>query len=154
MVDICIIGVSAFQSLLHLFVTDRIYSEPCIRIDKNAEHYRYLQRASNEGRLKAALHGLNILGQVPWNINDFILDIASRAWNTGLSLPCLPSEQHNDKVAESTSEETKSLKDDPATYTAFRRALSEERAERQSLFSVRCDANYKLEIARAVSHST
>ena len=116
-----------------------------MRTKDTQEQQRYLERASDEDRLATALTGLDVLGMTKWTINRSVFDTVIKVWNSGeelanippvhkeLNIPPKPEDyETNKKVRMRWAMETKASKDLVANN-----------------HSMRCDVNYKIEIARA-----
>jgi hypothetical protein len=114
---------------------------------------RLLQHADAAGHLRPVLEGLTYLGNTPWAINRRVLDVAVRLWNAGGNLlDFAPSESSSsywdpkyDEYDFREREEFKSHQD----YVAHVRRQRALLVDHQNGHSVRCDTNYKLEIAWA-----
>lgn len=90
--------------------------------------------------------GLDVLGRVPWRINDPILRIAIELWNQGVNV----SELSSATTLESVNypfmkrEDFEKIEE----YREYCRQAVGSRNEQSRQHSMTCDTNYKLEIAR------
>lgn len=112
---------------------------------KNApEQAAYAKAAAMNGKIDRILQGLNNLGSTPWTVNKKMLEIITKVWNTEKEFLEIPK-----------AEETLVLPDPPEKgceaieVFKYRRACTEICNEFSKNRSMRCDMNYKLEIARA-----
>lgn len=115
-----------------------------VRIKDSSETVAYVKAASEANNLDELYEGLNVLGNTPWTINNRVLEVVSKCWNTGeafLDIPPIVDEPQLPVPLPMNAEPS-----EKAEYLRkVRRALNEAAAFR----SQRCDTNYKLEIARA-----
>ncbi|KAL7754414.1 DNA-directed RNA polymerase [Sorochytrium milnesiophthora] len=121
----------------------------CMRFkDRNPEQVAYLRAAAKNNRLDYILASLDVLGSTPWQINKDIFRVVLEAWNTGEEIADIP--QAVDELIEQQMMPTKPA--DYETNTQARREYQRKAIEVQNKvrnsYSLRCDANYKLEIAR------
>ncbi|KAJ2547288.1 DNA-directed RNA polymerase, partial [Coemansia sp. RSA 1933] len=119
--------------------------EPCMRIKDNYEQLRLLTQASNEDRLCTMLSGLDALGQTRWAINHAVFAAVTKVWNSGIALADIPASHIDIPEPEK-----------PADYDTNKKARVEYhfkkvewKNKRVNQHSMRCDCNYKVEIAKA-----
>lgn len=112
---------------------------------KNApEQGAYAKAAAINGKIDRVLQGLNNLGNTSWTINKKMLEIITKVWNVGTEFLEIPK-----------AEETLVLPPPPPKgceaieVFKYRRTCTEICNEFSKNRSMRCDMNYKLEIARA-----
>ena len=112
---------------------------------KNApEQAAYAKAAAINGKIDRVLQGLNNLGNTPWTVNKRLLETITKVWNTGETFLEIPK-----------AEETLVLPPPPPKgceaieVFKYRRTCTEICNEFSKDRSMRCDMNYKLEIARA-----
>ncbi|CCH44839.1 DNA-directed RNA polymerase, mitochondrial [Wickerhamomyces ciferrii] len=113
-----------------------------IRLRDSPEQLAYIKASSD--KLDKVYDGLNVLGNTAWTVNERVFKVMSKIWNTGdefldipkahesLELPEVPPRSSDPSVLNEWKIKVKALQDKYATDR-----------------STRCDANYKLEIARA-----
>ena len=120
-----------------------------MRTKDNGEQTQYLKQASESGNLDAIFDGLDVLGSVAWKINRPMFDIVSEVWNTGDAFADIPVK---DSLAKAIDvEKPVDAETDPRARDTYRQRIKKALQERRASHSNRCDVNYKLEIARAVS---
>ncbi|QPG73327.1 hypothetical protein FOA43_000637 [Brettanomyces nanus] len=122
------------------------YLKRCLVLrSKNApEQYAYAKAAALSGKMDQVLRGLNALGNTSWTVNKRILETMTKVWNTGeafLEIPKAEEELVLPKRPEKGCE--------PVEIFRYRRSCQEICNEFAKNRSMRCDMNYKLEIARA-----
>lgn len=114
-----------------------------IRGDRTAR--AYLQAADQEHKLSTVAQALDALGAVPWRINEDVYRIAAEMWNNGEHASSLPAPLHIPEVEKPTDFESNPEAKKKYYYEVQKRTL-----KLRENYSQRADANYKLEIARAV----
>ncbi|KAJ2386139.1 DNA-directed RNA polymerase, partial [Coemansia sp. RSA 2559] len=119
--------------------------EPCMRFKDNREQLRLLVQASNEDRLCTLLSGLDALGQTRWAINHGIFAAVSKVWNSGIALAEIPA-IHID-IPE--PEKPANFETDKKAKLEYYAKRNEWKNKRVNQHSMRCDCNYKVEIAKA-----
>lgn len=105
--------------------------------------------------LSVAMEGLNVLGKVPWKINQKILDVALKCWEDGIVLGDIPSQvdhevpplpeslEYRDWNTLADIEKSAHLK----TFLAYKERLQKHNRFKQKnmdLHSLRCSAMLKL----------
>lgn len=114
-----------------------------MRARESSEQTAYLDTASERGDLDRMFEGLNKLGDTAWTVNSELFDVISKVWNTGegyLDIPAVNKDNSLPPCPENN---------DPVARTEWKKLCTVICNKRMSDHSVRCDANYKLEIARA-----
>lgn len=112
---------------------------------KNApEQAAYAKAAAINGKIDRVLQGLNNLGNTPWTVNKKMLEIITKVWNTGESFLEIPKAEENLILPEPPKKGC-----DAIEVFKYRRTCTEICNEFSKNRSMRCDMNYKLEIARA-----
>ena len=120
-----------------------------MRTKDSQEQIDYLRQASEADSLDQIFTGLDVLGSTPWSINRTVFDIASEVWNSGEALADIPVK---DALLDTTEpEKPENYDTDPRAKDTFRHRVKKAILEKRAAHSNRCDVNYKLEIARAVS---
>jgi DNA-directed RNA polymerase, mitochondrial len=142
-----------------------------VRLKDDPVHLSLLTGSQKDGQLESVLMGLDVLGRVPWRINEKILGIAIELWNQGVNV----SEVNTDGVCNSSTTSPKinstttnesdinnnttsnnteypfMKRDDferVEDYREYCREAVSFRNEQTRQHSMTCDTNYKLEIAR------
>ena len=118
---------------------------------------RTQEEVLNTGDLTTLLDGLNVLGAVPWRINERILDVALQCWDKGIELGDIPRqtdfevppkpERPNafiEKGSPGYEEAIEGLKDYTEKLTKYRRMQQKN----SDLHSLRCSAVLKLNQAQ------
>lgn len=123
-----------------------LYSSSKIMRSKDSpEQTAYLKAASDRGQLNEFYKGLNVLGETAWTVNREILKVILNVWNSGEKFLDIPPQV--DLHVEYPHPPPRDA--DPSLRRDWKRRCRFLYNENQQLFSQRCDANYKLEIARA-----
>jgi DNA-directed RNA polymerase len=120
--------------------------EEVMRTRQSLEQKAYLKEASDSNQLSEVYHGLDILGETCWTINRKLFDIILKVWNSGESIADIPPQASE---LQYPSEETSETWDVKTRMNWIQECKFMSRTM-QNAHSVRCDINYKLEIARAV----
>ncbi|CEP64943.1 DNA-directed RNA polymerase LALA0_S15e00892g [Lachancea lanzarotensis] len=115
-----------------------------IRSKESPEQVAYLKAVSDSGAIDNVYHGLNVLGETPWTVNRKMFDIMSHVWNTGKAFLDIPGNQSKLILTPQPPRDA-----DPSIHRKWKLKNKELANEFSSGRSARCDANYKLEIARA-----
>ncbi|KAH3680771.1 hypothetical protein WICMUC_000122 [Wickerhamomyces mucosus] len=120
-----------------------LYSQGFLIRSKDApEQMAYLKASSDN--LQGVFDGLNVLGNTAWTINERVFNIISHFWNKGEEFLDIPKIQEGFVAPPMPSTDS-----DPSVIYAYKSQLKKLRTEFNNNRSTRCDANYKLEIARA-----
>jgi len=90
------------------------------------------------------LMGLDVLGSTAWRINQVAYNAIKYAWNTTEAYEGIP------RLISSPVPEVE-LTEDPEINKQRRSERKRAQIERANAHSMRCDVNYKLEIANSVS---
>ncbi|KAG5356437.1 DNA-directed RNA polymerase [Yarrowia sp. B02] len=114
-----------------------------MRARESSEQTAYLDTASERGDLDRLFAGLNKLGSTAWTVNARVFDVMSRVWNSGSPYLDIPGVNTDNSLPECPEH------NDPVARAEWRKLCTQILNKRKSDHSVRCDANYKLEIARA-----
>lgn len=115
-----------------------------VRIKDSAETTAYVKAAADAENLEEIYSGLNILGETAWTVNQKLLNIVSKCWNTGEEFLDIPPAIEDVPIPPPPNYGA-----DPAERVEYAnrvRAIANKAASERSQ---RCDINYKLEIARA-----
>jgi DNA-directed RNA polymerase len=119
--------------------------QPCVRQKASDPSQRaYAESAIDNGDMRKVLAGLDVLGKVPWKINEPVLEVMAKAWNSGEGVGGLIPEHTNVERPEELSAD--------ATYQdrlKFGKRLQEYENYKSGLHSQRCYQNFQLETARA-----
>ncbi|KAF9112388.1 DNA-directed RNA polymerase [Mortierella sp. AM989] len=116
-----------------------------MRIRHCPQQYDYLRKAHDEGLLFRVYNGLDVLGKTRWAVNKKVLKSVLEAWNSGKEFGKIPA-------AVGEVEELPKPDDYETSTKAKAKWLAENRKmklEAKNHHSLRCDVNYKVEIARA-----
>ncbi|KAH3903034.1 related to DNA-directed RNA polymerase, mitochondrial [Saccharomycodes ludwigii] len=115
-----------------------------IRTKESPEQIAYLKAVSDNGIIDKIYEGVNVLGDTAWTVNKRVFEVMSKVWNTGgdfLKIPAVTTELRLLPPLERDADPAK-LRD----WKLQNKLLANEFSKNRSM---RCDANYKLEIARA-----
>lgn len=122
-----------------------LYSQSyMVRIKDSPETNAYLKASLEKGHLQEIYDGLNVLGNTAWTVNRKIFDVISVKWNTGASFLDIPDIGQEPDLPPPPPKNA-----EPAVKRDYQRLAKKVLNEAASARSQRCDANYKLEIARA-----
>ncbi|KAG0331658.1 DNA-directed RNA polymerase [Podila humilis] len=116
-----------------------------MRIRHCPQQFEYLRKAHDEGLLFRVYNGLDVLGKTRWAVNKKVLGTVLEAWNSGKEFGKIPA-------AAGAVEELPKPDDYETSTKAKGKWLAENRklkVDAKNHHSLRCDVNYKIEIARA-----
>ena len=116
-----------------------------MRLKESPEQLKLLRAASRKGRLTGVLTALDVLGHTAWRVNDRVLDVATALWEAGGGVADIPARTDVEVPEMPTG-------DDVTPFERRSVVVQRRKAEKQNreLHALRCDVNYKLEIANAV----
>ena len=120
-------------------------SEDFMRMNHSQEQLAHLLEAHRKKSLELVYRGLDALGLTCWRINERMYTIMAEVWNNGVGIGKLPGAIMADEPPPKPTD----LNDIDA-LSQWRKQMKSFAQNYQSLFSMRCTANYKLEIARSV----
>ena len=123
-----------------------------MRIQDSPEQMHYLKSASEQGHLDDVFTALDVLGGTPWQINRPVFDVVSQVWNSGEAIADIPLDNADVNIPDPSAPPADQMKD-PRMREAHRVRMKLARNSRAKAHSQRCNLNYKLEIAKAVSLS-
>ncbi|CCF57348.1 hypothetical protein KAFR_0C03560 [Kazachstania africana CBS 2517] len=115
-----------------------------VRSKDSPEQIAYLEAASNVQALDKVYDGLNVLGDTAWTVNRRIFEIISKVWNKGGSFLEIPGIQQESEFLPPPPKNA-----DPSVINEWKNKNKILANKYSSNRSMRCDLNYKLEIARA-----
>ena len=118
-----------------------------MRFKDSSEQELYLKEATNAGTVELVYAGLDVLGSTPWRINKAIFDVVVTVWNSGERMGKLPPavyEQPEPEPPENMDHDLEARSHHLMRQKAWAQAKANTHSER-------CNVNYKVEIARAVS---
>lgn len=135
--------------ILHIwFHTDASFvTASAMRYKDSVEQQSYMKRASEQGNVELVYAGLDVLGSTPWKINKKIFDVVLEVWNAGYGLGKLPPAVYPHPEPQPPADNNMK---DRALYMYNLKLYNQEKANNHSS---RCNVNYKIEIARAVSEA-
>ncbi|KAF8936139.1 DNA-directed RNA polymerase [Dissophora ornata] len=116
-----------------------------MRIRYCPQQYDYLRKAHDEGLLFRVYNGLDVLGKTQWAVNKKVLTSVLEAWNSGKEFGKIPA-------AAGAVEDLPKPDDYETSSKAKSKWIAENRKQKleaKNHHSLRCDVNYKVEIARA-----
>ncbi|TPX65186.1 DNA-directed RNA polymerase [Spizellomyces sp. 'palustris'] len=111
---------------------------------KSGEAKRYLGEADRAQILGTVTRALDVLGSIPWRINEDIYNVAAQMWNSNEHAPSLPAKLDLPEV-----EKPANLETDPLAKRKYWFLAGKRDTTLRENFSQRADTNYKLEIAKA-----
>jgi DNA-directed RNA polymerase, mitochondrial len=118
-----------------------------MRFKDSQEQQQYLKHASSRGNVELVYAGLDVLGSTPWQINRKIFDVVLEVWNAGIRLGKLPPAVYDEPEPERVPE----METDQKARSVFIQRQRQWLVGKANNHSDRCNVNYKIEIARAVS---
>ncbi|CCH62285.1 hypothetical protein TBLA_0G03490 [Henningerozyma blattae CBS 6284] len=115
-----------------------------IRTRDSPEQVAYLKAVSEENLIPTIYSGLNVIGLTGWTVNRKVFNVLSEVWNTGKQFLDIPGIQDDMVVLPPlpSNAEPEEVREWKLKNKEIANKISSDR-------SVRCDSNYKLEIARA-----
>lgn len=121
-----------------------------IRLPQSAQQQHEKIENSEQSCLYPSLDSLNQLGSVPWTVNQDVLDVILKVFQEGgndkLDVPPLPSSLPPPPVPENEADMTKEEK-----YAQFRLKM-QHRRKQSEMYSLWCDALYRLSLANHYRH--
>ncbi|KAJ3178838.1 DNA-directed RNA polymerase [Irineochytrium annulatum] len=122
------------------------FIQNAVRTGFNKEHSDYIKQADKEQKLNKVYHCLDVLGATPWRINERVYDVIRQVWNDGSGAAGIPSAE----IPKAMPLKPKGVETwDVAKRKAYFAERRKVESQRMTMFSQRCDVNYKIEIARA-----
>jgi DNA-directed RNA polymerase len=120
----------------------------CMRIKDSAEQLVYLNKASENDHLANVLAGLDVLGSTCWRVNKNVFNVILEVWNKGEALADIPPvvNEHAPLPPKPENYDT-----DPKAKFNWVSEVKQVQTNERNNHSLRCDVNYKVETARAVS---
>ncbi|OWB80963.1 hypothetical protein B5S32_g5296 [[Candida] boidinii] len=115
-----------------------------LRTKNSVEQVAYVKAASKSKKMDNIFKGLNSLGNTEWTVNKRVLENVIKIWNTGEEFLDIPKQQEDLILPEKPK-----LHSDPRVISDYKMEARRICNEFSKNRSVRCDLNYKLEIARA-----
>ena len=112
------------------------------------EQLAYVREASEKGNLELVYAALDVLGSTAWKINKPVFDVVLKVWNSGERFLKIPPAVFD------LPEPVKpvNFESDPAARVTYLAKMKTYTRDKADAHSDRCSVNYKVEIARAVSH--
>lgn len=115
-----------------------------VRLKRLPEQMAYIRSADKAGQLKKVYDGVNVLGRTAWTVNRRVLEVLTQVWNSGKDFLAIP------KVTGPLELPPRPPRDaNPSEVRDWQRLCHQLSNEHLKQWLSRCDANYKLEIARA-----
>lgn len=118
-----------------------------MRFKDSVEQESHLNNASDEGRIEIVYAGLDVLGSTPWQINREIFEVVLGVWNNGTRLGKLPPAVFDEPEPEMPD----NVHTDIKAKSIYIQRIKAYNQKKSNNHSERCNVNYKIEIARAVS---
>ncbi|KAL3240124.1 DNA-directed RNA polymerase [Nakaseomyces bracarensis] len=115
-----------------------------VRSRDSPEQLAYLKAVSESKAIDKVYDGLNVLGETGWTVNRSIFNVISQVWNEGKEFLDIPGIHDELKLIPPPPRDS-----DPVKIRQWKLQNKEITNKFSSDKSVRCDLNYKLEIARA-----
>lgn len=121
-----------------------------IRAKENNDTQKlYTMAAAERGNMAQVFEALNVLGKVPWRINQDVFKVMVEAWNTGEGIadiaPLNPDLPYPPEPVD---------KEDLVARAMWLRRKTEIDNKKNGLHSERCYQNFQMEIARAYLDET
>ncbi|KAJ1505821.1 DNA-directed RNA polymerase, partial [Coelomomyces lativittatus] len=122
----------------------------CMQLKHHSVEQRaYLLEAAKRKRLNAILASLDVLGETAWQIHADVLRVVVEAWNSGEAIADFPILYTPSKIKELEPTKPDDFDNNPAAKIKYYKESQIFQTNVQNAFSLRCDNNYKLEIARS-----
>jgi DNA-directed RNA polymerase len=118
-----------------------------MRFKDSQEQTSYLRNADELGVIELIYAGLDVLGSTPWKINRKVFDVVLTVWNSGQRMPKIPPAEYDMPEPEKPGD----LDTDMKAKSIYMQKMKAYQQNKASNHSDRCNVNYKIEIARAVS---
>ncbi|CCD26083.2 DNA-directed RNA polymerase NDAI_0G03060 [Naumovozyma dairenensis CBS 421] len=115
-----------------------------IRSKESPEQLAYLKAVSDKEAIDDVYNGLNALGKTAWTVNKRLFEIISKVWNEGIEFLDIPQIQYDMQLIPPPPRNS-----DPSILREWKLQNKEIANKISKNRSIRCDTNYKLEIARA-----
>ncbi|KAF8463534.1 hypothetical protein BDZ91DRAFT_764650 [Kalaharituber pfeilii] len=115
-----------------------------VRTKDSREQDLYVNTAAARGDLEQLFAGLDVLGSTSWAINEKIFQVILDVWNSGIALAEIPPRELQIEFPPEPEPTA-----DPLTRARWTREMKIAVAQKSNHHSLRCDVNFKLEIARA-----
>lgn len=119
-------------------------SVKAVRTKDSREQDMYVMTAAARGDLEQLFLGLDVLGNTSWAINEDIFQVILEVWNSGAEVAEIPP---RDLLVEYPPEPDPTA--GPMARANWAREMKIAVAAKRNHHSLRCDVNFKLEIARA-----
>lgn len=121
-----------------------------VRTKENSDTQRlYTIAAAEKGDMAQVFEGLNVLGKVPWRINQDVFKVVAEAWNSGDAIadiaPVNPDLPYPPEPEDMTKRFARQM------WALQKTAIDNEKS---GLHSQRCFQNFQIEIARAYLDET
>ncbi|KAJ2685993.1 DNA-directed RNA polymerase [Coemansia sp. RSA 1285] len=120
-------------------------NEACMRTKGGNDQLKLLMKASREDRLCTIFSGLDALGQTRWAVNHAVFAAVIKVWNSGIELAEIPAS----KVDAPEPKKPDDYDTNAKAKIEHNYKINEWRSKRSNQHSLRCDCNYKVEIAKA-----
>jgi DNA-directed RNA polymerase len=117
---------------------------PLVRTNRNEEHNEYIKAADEANHLTTIMRALDVLGATAWTINKNVYKTAAYFWNKKINLPGLPSDEPLPEI-----EKPLDLETNIKSQAWYKNECRKRKQKISNAFSERCNANYKLDIARS-----
>lgn len=121
-----------------------------MRFKESLEQLTYLKHAASLGNMEHIFAALDVLGNTPWSINRAVFDVVLQVWNSGERMPKIPPSVYDVPEPERPENYETELSA-RMVYLDRQKRYTQDKANNHS---ERCSVNYKIEIARSVSHLT
>ncbi|AET37737.1 DNA-directed RNA polymerase Ecym_1514 [Eremothecium cymbalariae DBVPG len=115
-----------------------------IRSKDSPEQLAYIKAVTGKGAVNNIYQGLNVLGDTAWTVNKPLFTILSKIWNSGEEYLDIPPQEDDCQLPPKPPRES-----DPLELKRWRNDCRFKNIEYRGNRAMRCDSNYKLEIARA-----
>lgn len=116
-----------------------------VRTGNDENICRYIERSDSKSYLNGVMKTLDALGSVSWRVNNSVLAVAIKCWNLSIPVKSLPP------VSEDLTkiEPPKNMNENPGVAYAYRMNMRKAKQAMAENYSQRCDASYKLSVARS-----
>ncbi|KXN70512.1 DNA/RNA polymerase [Conidiobolus coronatus NRRL 28638] len=118
----------------------------CMRGKDSFEQDLYLKKADKLGRLTNVLTSLDVLGSTRWSISKPVLETITTLWNTGKEFGDIPPSYTDVTYPPKPLD----YEEDASVRRQWKRDCLKMDQKAKNNHSLRCDVNYKIEIATAL----
>ncbi|KAI9168131.1 DNA-directed RNA polymerase [Blastocladiella emersonii ATCC 22665] len=122
---------------------------PCMRLkDNNPEQLAYLRASAKNNRLNYILASLDVLGSTAWRINEDVFKTVLEVWNSGEETADIPPALNEEIKMKLAPKKPADYDTNPMARREYAKKATDFQTFVRNAYSLRCDTNYKVEVAR------